>query len=327
MIPLKDRYIATLLGVHIGDSIWAPFEIKTSDEVQKMLESKGLVFHRYKYDEPGPEDWDGNWLPAGRPTDDSDQTADLCDSLLENNGLNEYHLRIALKQSAIYGKSRLWHGTAFGIGSTTRAMLGDDEAVYQATLANPYPSNGSLMRSAPLALWLGPSLEGEYPTLNSKGYELIKAASRVTHTHVDSIATCWLYVRMLRNALADRDIADIEPSSRLDERILIYLDQIDAGNGLPKDPGSFKNGWADAEYTLKVALHAIRTTNTFEEAILDVGLAGGDTDTYGAVTGGLAGAIYGSKAIPRSWRNAILGKKPMQQYAESIYTAFMKPAT
>jgi ADP-ribosylglycohydrolase len=49
------------------------------------------------------------------------------------------------------------------------------------------------------------------------------------------------------------------------------------------------------------ALWALRTTSSFEaslEAAIDLG---GDTDTVAAVTGALAGAVYGIDAVPRRW--------------------------
>ena len=53
--------------------------------------------------------------------------------------------------------------------------------------------------------------------------------------------------------------------------------------------------------TLEAALWAVGQSNSFEEAlILAVNLAD-DADTVGAVTGQLAGAIWGAKDIPARW--------------------------
>ena len=45
----------------------------------------------------------------------------------------------------------------------------------------------------------------------------------------------------------------------------------------------------------------ILTTNTFEEAVLKAVNLGDDTDTVGALTGGLAGIIYRDSSIPDKW--------------------------
>ena len=322
MTTLKDKYLATVWGLHIGDAIWAPFETMNADQVKTQLAAMdGLRF--FAYENPWPKDRNGRLLPAGRPTDDSDQAADLCYSLLQCNGIDQSHLREALRNSAIHGVSRLWKGQATGAGRTTRAMLGNDEEKRAYTLQHPLASNGSLMRSAPMALWFGPTSTMD-PTVYGTDYQMVKAMSEVTHTHPDSIAACWLYVRILRNALAGREINEVEVQSGFDLRIGDYVVEIERGCGLPEDPGSFENGWGGAEYTLKVAIHAVLTTTSFEDCIRTVGLAGGDTDTYGAVAGALAGAIYGTRGIPKEWQDTILGKKPMQTFAEQIYKLRME---
>lgn len=52
---------------------------------------------------------------------------------------------------------------------------------------------------------------------------------------------------------------------------------------------------------LGTALWALRTTDTFEAALAAAVDVGGDTDTVAAVTGGLAGAVYGIDAVPDRW--------------------------
>jgi ADP-ribosylglycohydrolase len=49
------------------------------------------------------------------------------------------------------------------------------------------------------------------------------------------------------------------------------------------------------------AVWAVRTTAGFEHALRAAVDLGGDTDTVAAVTGGLAGAVYGFDAIPLRW--------------------------
>lgn len=52
--------------------------------------------------------------------------------------------------------------------------------------------------------------------------------------------------------------------------------------------------------TLEAAFWSFMTTNNYEEAILTAINLGGDTDTIGALTGGLAGISYGFERIPDS---------------------------
>lgn len=52
---------------------------------------------------------------------------------------------------------------------------------------------------------------------------------------------------------------------------------------------------------LGTVLWALRTTRTFGSALPAAIDVGGDTDTVGAATGALAGAVYGDAAIPGRW--------------------------
>ncbi|WP_283535235.1 ADP-ribosylglycohydrolase family protein [Methylorubrum extorquens] len=54
-------------------------------------------------------------------------------------------------------------------------------------------------------------------------------------------------------------------------------------------------------HTLEAALWALGTTSTFEDALSLAVNHGEDTDTVGAVTGQLAGALYGAAAVPARW--------------------------
>ena len=64
---------------------------------------------------------------------------------------------------------------------------------------------------------------------------------------------------------------------------------------MPENP----TGWVkDSMYC---ALHAISRTQNFEDAVVYAVNLGGDADTIGAITGGLAGSICGYPAIPNRW--------------------------
>lgn len=53
--------------------------------------------------------------------------------------------------------------------------------------------------------------------------------------------------------------------------------------------------------SFRCALHSIKNYDGFENALIAAVNLGGDADTIGAITGGLAGAIYGVDAIPGRW--------------------------
>ena len=84
----------------------------------------------------------------------------------------------------------------------------------------------------------------------------------------------------------------------------------------------------DKGYTLKamqVALWCATQATDFEEDLVAVVSAGGDTDTNGAIAGALLGARFGLKAIQSRWRWRLAevrqGMEPLEALADRCCAA------
>jgi ADP-ribosylglycohydrolase len=217
----------------------------------------------------------------------------------------------------VRGKSRLWTGRAEGAGGTTRKALSDDPAKIEAALSNNIGTNGSLMRSVPLILLYNGCDDID---------DMIAAMSRVTHTHSHAIDACSMYAECLIDILHDKNkesvlnglmafLDETYSDSYLKQRIAASL----ADEHLfPVDPGTWP-ARGTAEFSLYVALWCFKNSTSFADAIEKAVRIGGDTDTYAAITGGLAGAHYGYEAIPLQWRDTCLGRDVMLDYADKLY--------
>lgn len=58
--------------------------------------------------------------------------------------------------------------------------------------------------------------------------------------------------------------------------------------------------------------------NTFVESVLTGVNLGGDTDTTAAITGGLAGIIYGIDSIPTEWIDSLVRKNDIFKLSERL---------
>ena len=135
--------------------------------------------------------------------------------------------------------------------------------------------------------------------------------SQVTHPHPECVAGCAFVnaaiYHLVRGVAAAQAVApgarhvDLPPlgcarPSRRPRR--------SAASDLPN------SGWV--RHTLESAVWGLLTTDSFEEAVVQVVNLGNDADTAGAVAGALAGAAYGLEAIPAAWRAGLRGEWPLR---------------
>ena len=71
--------------------------------------------------------------------------------------------------------------------------------------------------------------------------------------------------------------------------------------------------------TLEAALWCVARSSDFETALLAAVNLGGDTDTIGAVTGQLAGALYGAASIPARWRHGVSAAERLTLLASRLH--------
>ncbi len=332
MTTLLDRCIGTFVGEHIGDSLGAQYETSGPKAIALDLDARGGPTF-YDYPNTRMEKPEEHILPAGMPTDDSEQTACLALSLIACNGLDTEHFYNLLRSNVIDEKSVLWSGKSIGAGGTTKNALSGDPKRMALARNNTIGTNGSLMRAAPMGLWWATrilNLEDEDIRIAqvNEAEAMVFAMSDVTHAHQHSKDACWLYTIVLANLLAGNepdtalDNAEYtDPSlakSKLAQRVFLSVYDRDL---IPYDPGAFP-ARGTAEFSLYVALYCLKHATSFAHGIEMAIRVGGDTDTYAAIAGGLLGAHYGYDAIPKAWRDTILGHDVMVDLATQMYNRF-----
>jgi ADP-ribosyl-[dinitrogen reductase] hydrolase len=67
------------------------------------------------------------------------------------------------------------------------------------------------------------------------------------------------------------------------------------------------------------ALWCLCRADDFEAAVTEAVDLGGDTDTIGAVTGQLAGAVFGTASIPRRWIDGLHGAARLADLARELH--------
>ena len=75
-------------------------------------------------------------------------------------------------------------------------------------------------------------------------------------------------------------------------------------------------------HTLEASIWCLLTTDNYKEAVLKAVNLGQDTDTTGAVTGGLAGLLYGIDGIPANWVMQLARWKDIDDLAKRLTARF-----
>ncbi len=314
-ISLQDRYRGALVGVLCGDALGAPYETWPSVAIRQDIQHRrGLVL--FDYDDPWEKD---GRFPAGRPTDDSEMTAALAEHYVEEG--NEADLYQKFRRCVVEKKSYLCDLPAYGFGGTTRKALAEStyleslaELNYLQRIGKAIPSNGALMRAAPVALRYFRSTRSEM------ALQAVTQAM-ITHRHQAAIWTSVLYTFLMNDLLegkeyevAAHDVLAYYLSCGNEYNELTECIRVPAER--PPIPKGFGGG---ALYTLTVANWAVASSFSFEEGMTKAIMIGRDVDTYGAVTGGLLGALYGIDAIPKHWQDKLLGRDHMVSLADALF--------
>ena len=70
--------------------------------------------------------------------------------------------------------------------------------------------------------------------------------------------------------------------------------------------------------TLEASLWCIFNTTNYKDAVLKAVNLGDDANTVGAITGGLAGIIYGYDTIPPEWLEVLAKKDDIIELANKL---------
>lgn len=70
--------------------------------------------------------------------------------------------------------------------------------------------------------------------------------------------------------------------------------------------------------TLEAAIWCVHRTSSFEEALILAANLGHDSDTVAAVTGQLAGALYGRAGIPSRWLDQLAWREHFDERVNKL---------
>jgi len=288
--PVGDAEAAAvgcLLGTAVGDALGLPREGLSASRAKRLF--GGEVGHCL--------------LPGrGMVSDDTDHAVMTASALFTAGGSPEAFAR------NLAWRLRWWFlALPAGVGlATAKACLRLWVGAGPDRSGVPSAGNGPMMRAPIIGVLFAAELE--------RMRAFVRACTRLTHTDPRAERAAFVVALIASHALrhpgepldGDATVAEIlrlvpDADDELREILKRAVDPTPLTDLWPKGPSGY------AYHTLLAVLHTLfRHPQDFAYALRDVILLGGDTDTTGAILGGVAGAILGPSAVPDAWVRGVV---------------------
>lgn len=291
----RDRAVGALIGLAVGDAVGTTLEFSKRDGLPPLTDMVG----------GGPFG-----LQAGQWTDDTSMALCLADSLLACGTLDERDLMQRFVRWWRDGENSCT-GECFDIGATTRGALArfEDDGDPIAGSSDPRSAgNGSLMRLAPVSIFFSAD-----PIAAEK---VARNQSATTHGAPAAMDACGYFSTLLVEAIQGAGKEQILRRRSL--ALSSEVSAIAAGSWEQKGRDQIRSSGYVA-HTLEAALWAVARADDFKSAVLLAANLGDDADTVAAVTGQLAGAVWGLAGIPESWRDRLAWGELIEKLATSLF--------
>ena len=301
-----------IFGLVVGDALGVPVEFKSREYLKQNPLTDMIGFGTY-------------FQPEGTWSDDSSLTLCLAEVLTKGLDVQEIGNSFVRWYFEYHWTA---HGAIFDVGKTTlEAILKISEgekAELAGNTGEDSNGNGSLMRILPLLF------EVQKLKDRKEKFELIRKVSSITHGHIRSCLACYYYLEFASLLCNGNHYPIIDAYKIANQSLLNLTEELEVN---PKEIKSFERitndelGELQEEaiqssgyviYTLEASIWCLLTTKSYKEAVLKAVNLGEDTDTTGAVVGGLAGLYYGSDSIPKEWIDKIARIKDIDDLTDRL---------
>ncbi len=311
----SERCRGCLLGGAVGDALGAPVEFMTAAQITSRFGPGGI------------RDFAAAYGRTGAITDDTQMALFTAEGMIRaycryaGRGIchppsvvHHAYMRWLKTQGEVpkntfnlgmdgwlIGLQALWSRRA--PGNTCLSALRDAENL-GVPAANDSKGCGGVMRVAPVGL-VG---SGE------SVFELGAATAALTHGHPSGYLSAGFLALLLQQILVDKSLRS---SLRVAKKFLLsqpnheeVYEAVKKAESLAGSRAANLNlavlgkGWV-ADEALSIGLYCALAAPTFEEAVVLAVNHSGDSDSTGAITGNICGALYGADAIPARWLEAL----------------------
>jgi ADP-ribosyl-[dinitrogen reductase] hydrolase len=325
----KGKVVGAFLGLAIGDALGMPVEGLGHQNTR--LYYKGIKEYR--------DDEKRGGLKAGQWTGDTQLTLALAEVIANEKDPLQWPFRYSDAIVRLLPEQRRWGGTTI---SAARRLSGIGRPESHDDLMRA--TCGAIPRLLPLAAWVEGSGQAA-----EEVFDLLRALIGVTHTHplcavagaghLAALGYCFrtkpsefvageFWQNTTAAVMSAEDRLGISEALSLLPRLQTLKETLDE---FPLDLADVCEGGGNAvaeAWPFAIAMVA-RTSHLPEAALLSGINACVDSDSVGAMTGSLIGALHGNTVFPASWIENLEASGKIEQIGaqawESLETALRRP--
>lgn len=276
---LKDVLKNGMLGLAVADALGVPVEFRLRDS----------------YTVTGMQGYGTHNQPAGTWSDDTSMALATLESMARLGKTDLDDIMRNFEKWLFEGEFTPY-GDVFDCGNTCSAAVHNykrGKSVTECGMGGEMDNgNGSLMRILPVSI-LDP--------------QMTVPVSALTHVHKISGVACLIYTALVRHLMDGLDKATAYSEALRDFEETFRNPDLAAFRRLPDimtlDRRKIKSSGYVVD-SLEAALWCFLRGASYSECVLTAVNLGSDTDTVGAICGGLAGIYYGiggEQGIPQAW--------------------------
>ena len=317
MTENTNIWLNGIMGVVVGDALGCPVQFDSREEVARHPVTGMRGYGTFN-------------LPKGSWTDDSSLTIALLESIRRTGKIDLDDIMENFMKW-LYNGEFTPYGESYDIGRGTMQAINRYSKNRKAKKCGGDEEwnngNGSLMRIMPACIYCT-VMESSGMYSDRDAIDAIHSVGGLTHAHIRSNIACGLYFFMakyilFREGSLQESILEgltqgfaFYESYLADKENLHYYDRLkdlETFKSLPAEKIKSTGYVVDA---LEAAVWSLITTDSFDQALLKAVNLGDDTDTVGAIAGGLAGLYYGYDSIPEEWLSAIKRREWIEEMCE-----------
>ena len=307
---------AALMGLAVGDALGVPVEFSSRN---KMKRNPVVGMREF-----------GVWSqPIGTWSDDTSLTVAAMESITRLKKFDDVDI---MKNFVRWLRDDEFtaNNDTFDCGNTTGSAIQNfmqglppDKCGITHDQSN---GNGSLMRIFPAIFYAYAKA-----TTDEDAIKIVHKLSALTHAHSISKMACGIYYFIAAQILDGQKLNDaisngLKQAQDFYTNQQEFLDAVDVYRrifkadfaALPEDEIK-SSGYVVS--TLEAVIWCLLNTGDYKTLVLNAVNLGGDTDTIGAIAGGIGGLYYGVQQIPTDWLKILKRREYLEEMSEKFFLA------